>query len=56
MIYQNYLKFQAHCKEIGLDAKWFTLPGYKHEWAFWDIAIKEALTFFGLENDGGNPF
>lgn len=55
-LYQNYQKFQAHCNEIGLNAEWFHLPGYKHEWAFWDIAIQHALEFFGLKNDGGNPF
>jgi putative tributyrin esterase len=57
MLYKNYLAFQKHCKEIDLDITWFSLPGYKHEWRFWDKAIQEALTFFGLEDtDGGNPF
>ncbi|MCI5650483.1 MAG: alpha/beta hydrolase [Fusicatenibacter sp.] len=56
IVYQNYLTFQEHCREIGLEAEWFHLPGYKHEWAFWDIAIEYALDFFGLEDDGGNPF
>lgn len=48
LIYKNYLKFKAHCEEIGLQAHWFTKPGYAHEWRFWDLAIQEALTFFGL--------
>lgn len=48
LIYGNLLAFQAHCREIGLDAHWFTLPGYAHEWRFWDLAIQEALVFFGL--------
>ena len=56
LLYDFYLKFQAHAKEIGLDAKWYALDGYKHEWRFWDIAIQEALTFFGLDEEGGNPF
>ena len=56
IIYKNYLAFQKHCQEIGLEAEWFHLPGYKHEWAFWDLAIEHALDFFGLEDDGGNPF
>ena len=43
-------------EEIGLDAYFFTRPGYKHEWRFWDLAIQEALRFFGLEETGGNPF
>ena len=58
MIYGNLMKFKKHCEEIGLnDVKWYTLPGYKHEWRFWDKAIQEALTFFGLDGEnGGNPF
>ena len=40
-----------------MKAEWFTLPGYGHEWRFWDLAIQHALTFFGLDADeGGNPF
>lgn len=57
LLYSQYGVFRKHCKEIGLDVHWFDLPGYRHEWRFWDLAIQEALTFFGLgEEDGGNPF
>lgn len=57
LLYENYRKFRAHCDEIGLEADWFTLPGYKHEWAFWDLAIQHALDeFFELPDNGGNPF
>lgn len=57
LIYENYQIFQNHCNKIGLDAEWFHLPGYKHEWRFWDIAIQKALDFFGLGNiEGGNPY
>ena len=48
MIYESYLKFRRHCEEIGLEAHWFSRPGYGHEWRFWDLAIQEALDFFGL--------
>lgn len=48
LIYENYHLFKQHCEEIGLEAEWFHLPGYKHEWSFWDLAIQEALRFFGL--------
>jgi putative tributyrin esterase len=52
LIYRNLLKFKKHCEEIGLnDIKWYTLPGYKHEWKFWDKAIQEALNFFGLDDE-----
>lgn len=56
MLYELFKKFQAHANEIGLDAHWFELPGYKHEWRFWDLAIQEALSFFGLTEEGGNPY
>jgi S-formylglutathione hydrolase FrmB len=56
MLYPFFKKFQKHALEIGLDAHWFELPGYKHEWRFWDLAIQEALDFFGLDEQGGNPF
>ncbi len=56
LLYPLFCEFQAHAKEIGLDAYWFTRPGYKHEWRFWELAIQEALTFFGLTETGGNPF
>ena len=48
MVYEAFRKFRAHCADIGLDAHWYTLPGYGHEWRFWDLAIQEALRFFGL--------
>ena len=48
LIYANFKKFRKHCQEIGLEAHWFTRPGYAHEWRFWDLSIQEALKFFGL--------
>ncbi|MBR1585679.1 MAG: hypothetical protein IJ662_09080 [Clostridia bacterium] len=48
LLYPFYLAFQRHCREIGLEAHWYSLPGYKHEWRFWDLGIQEALRFFGL--------
>lgn len=56
LLYPLFCDFRSHAKETGLNAHWFTLPGYKHEWRFWDLAIQEALNFFGLEENGGNPF
>ncbi len=55
-LYENFSIFRAHCEEAGIPAEWFTLPGYKHEWRFWDAAIQHALTFFGLDEEGGNPY
>lgn len=56
LLYDQYLLFQEHCKKIGLNAAWFSLPGYQHEWRFWDLAIQKALDFFNIPKDGGNPF
>ncbi len=58
MLYDRYLIFQEHCREIGLAVHWFDKPGYAHEWRFWDLSIQEALNhFFDLEEtDSGNPF
>lgn len=55
-LYPSFLTFKKHAGEIGLDAEWFELDGYRHEWRFWDIAIQKALDFFGLDNCGGNPY
>ena len=48
-LYEGYLKFKAYAEEIGLDAKFESEPGYKHEWRFWDLEIQRALDFFGIE-------
>ena len=56
LLFKYYRIFQAHAQEIGLTAHWFELPGYKHEWRFWDLAIQEALDFFCLDERGGNPY
>ncbi|HRF46051.1 MAG TPA: alpha/beta hydrolase family protein [Anaerolineales bacterium] len=56
LLFKYYKIFQEHAHEIGLAAHWFELPGYKHEWRFWDLAIQEALDFFGLDERGGNPY
>ncbi len=56
LLYGLFCEFRAHAEAVGLNAHWFTRPGYRHEWRFWDLAIQEALDFFGLEEKGGNPF
>ena len=56
-LYPSFVHFREHCEEIGLKAKFEEIPGYKHEWAFWDITIQHALEFFGITNqDAGNPY
>lgn len=56
VLYGLFRDFQEHAQEIGLDAHWYSLPGYRHEWRFWDLGIQEALRFFGLDEEGGNPY
>jgi len=56
ILWPLFTKFRDHAQQIGLDAYFFTRPGYRHEWRFWDLAIQEALDFFGIEDRGGNPF
>ena len=54
---ENMLKFKKHAEEdLGLDIHYFFLPGYHHEWRFWDKAIQEALDFFGLKPTGDSVF
>ena len=56
-LYQSYLHFKAHAKQIVFEAKFEEFDGFKHEWRFWDMTIQRALTFFGLDESGaGNPF
>lgn len=40
--------FRKHAEAIGLDAEFETIPGYRHEWRFWDLTIQHALERFGL--------
>ncbi len=56
LIYENLLIFKKHAEEVGLDAQFWTLEGYEHEWRFWDLAIQHALQFFGLEDTGASPY
>ncbi len=56
MIYNKLMIFKKHAEEIELDAEFWELEGYRHEWRFWDLAIQHALEFFGLEDTGASPF
>ena len=57
MLYQAFLDFREYAKEIGLDATFESIPGYRHEWRFWDLTIQKALSFFGMDRmDAGNPY
>lgn len=49
-LYPAFKHFRQHAEKIGLDASFEEVPGYKHEWRFWDLAIQRALEYFGIEN------
>lgn len=51
VIYGLFQSFREHAREIGLDAEFFSGPGYRHEWPFWDLGIQKALRFFGFDNE-----
>lgn len=40
--------FRSFCREKGFPFRFETTPGYGHEWNYWDVAIRKALTFFGI--------
>ena len=35
--------FQKYLKDLGYDVEYEVIPGYGHEWDFWDLKIREAL-------------
>jgi len=47
-VMRNFEKFKPHAEEIGLDAEFWFVEGYGHEWRLWDLAIQRALVFFKL--------
>ena len=49
MLYKDFLAFREKADRLGLKADYFSIPGLKHEWRFWDQGIQKALDFF----DGG---
>lgn len=56
MIYENLKLFKEHAEKSGINAEYWLLEGYGHEWRFWDLAIQQALVFFGLKDTGASPF
>lgn len=49
-LYESYLKFKQHTQKLGLPAVFEEVPGFEHEWNFWDLAIQRALVFFGFSD------
>ena len=35
--------FDDYLKENGVDVTWVSVPGYTHEWRFWNLAVEKFL-------------
>jgi len=56
-VVNNLKLWREYADSIGVEATYEIVPGFRHEWRFWDLGIQNALAFFGLtEKDAGNPF
>ncbi|MBR3150918.1 MAG: hypothetical protein IKF18_04825 [Erysipelotrichaceae bacterium] len=57
IMYENFKKFRAYAEKVGFAAEFEEVPGYNHEWRFWELGIQKALDFFLPEKGGeGNAF
>ena len=43
-------KTNAYLKSLGYDTLYEEVPGYGHEWDFWDTYIRKALDWLPLED------
>ena len=50
-LYPAFVHFRKHAQKIGLKAEFEEIPGYGHEWAFWDLSIQKALDYFGITKE-----
>ncbi len=56
-LYKSFREFREKAEAMHLPAEFYSLPGYRHEWRFWDKAIQKALDFFEIpDTRAGNPF
>ena len=54
---ERFQRFQKLSQERGLHVIFEVIPGFRHEWRVWEIAIQKALKFFGFSShDGGNAY
>lgn len=44
--FARFHDFRDYCAKINAPGKFESYPGFKHEWAFWDMALVKALDFF----------
>ena len=44
--YNDFVTFRKYASEHGIPAEFFEIPGYSHEWRFWDLCVQDALERF----------
>lgn len=44
----EFRDFLNYAKQTGVSLTSESIPGYQHEWRFWDLALQHALHFFGM--------
>ena len=44
--YTDFVTFRDYAKKNGIPAQFFEIPGYAHEWRFWDLCVQDALERF----------
>lgn len=47
-VYPNWLHFKEYAEKVGLKATFHEVPGYAHEWRFWEMEIQNIMKFFGF--------
>ena len=52
----DFLAFHDYAGKIGLKAEFYEVPGYGHEWRFWDLCVQDALERFINTEKGTYPF
>ena len=46
--FQGVLGGVEYFRSLGIPVELKTVPGYAHEWRFWEQAIRDSLVFFGF--------
>lgn len=45
-VYPRFKRFREYARSLGAEIEFKEVEGYQHDWAFGDLAIKDALNFF----------
>lgn len=49
--FQGAVESVEYFRSLGIAVELETVPGFAHEWRFWDRAIRDALAFFGFHTE-----